>query len=92
MTKQELVQRVHAAAGDGLTLKATGELIDATFDSIVGAMKSDAGKFFMPGFGTFQKKHRAARTGRNPRTGGTIEIAASDTIGFKAAAGLKGNL
>lgn len=91
MTKQELVERVHEAAGDGLTRKATAELIDATFDNIVGSLKGD-GKFFMPNFGTFSKKDRAARTGRNPRTGSEIQIPSSSTIGFKAAAGLKGSL
>ncbi len=91
MTKQELVSRVHEAAGDGLTLKATSDLIDATFDNIVGSVKGD-GKFFMPGFGTFAKKDRAARVGRNPRTGAEIQIAASSTIGFKAASALKGSL
>ena len=91
MTKQELVERVHASAGDGLTRKATTDLIDATFDNIVNSVKAD-GKFFMPSFGTFTKKSRAARTGRNPRTGQEIKIAASNSIGFKAAAGLKGSL
>ncbi|NIW23368.1 MAG: DNA-binding protein HU, partial [Gammaproteobacteria bacterium] len=41
------------------------------------------------GFGTFSVKHRAARSGRNPRTGETIQIAASNVPGFKAGKGLK---
>ena len=41
------------------------------------------------GFGTFSVKHRAARSGRNPRTGDTIEIAASNVPGFKAGKALK---
>ncbi len=91
MTKHELVERVHTSAGDGLTRKATEDLIDSAFSTIVGSLKAD-GKFFMPNFGTFSKKDRAARTGRNPRTGAEIQIKASSTIGFKAAARLKGSL
>ena len=41
------------------------------------------------GFGAFEAKHRKARTGRNPRTGDTIQIPASKTPGFKAGKGLK---
>jgi DNA-binding protein HU-beta len=41
------------------------------------------------GFGTFSVKHRAARTGRNPRTGATINIAASNNPAFKAGKALK---
>ena len=91
MTKQELVEKVHDAAGEGHSRKLTGEVIDATFTSIAKSIMDD-GKFFYPGFGTFTVKERKARTGRNPRTGDEIAIPASKTIGFKVAAGLKGSL
>ena len=44
------------------------------------------------GFGTFNVRHRAARTGRNPQTGATIQIAASKSVGFKAGKALKESL
>ena len=53
---------------------------------------NDDGKVQIVGFGTFTVKTRAARTGRNPRTGDTINIAASKSVGFKAGKALKSNL
>ncbi|MCB9523444.1 MAG: HU family DNA-binding protein [Myxococcales bacterium] len=91
MTKAELIEHVHEVAGEGLSRKLTGEVVDAIFDTLVGSLEGD-GKFAIPGFGTFNKKHRAARTGRNPQSGETIEIAASNTVTFKVGAGLKGDL
>lgn len=91
MTKQELIEAVHAKAGAELTRKATGDVVDAVFSAVANSIRAD-GKFYMPGFGTFQVKTRAARTGRNPRTKQPIEIPATKTVGFKAAAGLKDTL
>ena len=91
MTKQELVDRVHANAGHGLTRKLTGEVVDQIFKSIAQSIQDD-GKFYLPGFGTFQVKERASRTGRNPRTGNEIEIPASKSVTFKAAQALKESL
>ncbi|MCA9557698.1 MAG: HU family DNA-binding protein [Myxococcales bacterium] len=91
MTKQELVEKVHDAAADGHSRRLTAEVIDATFEAITKSIIED-GKFFYPGFGTFTIKERKARTGRNPRTGDEIKIPASKTVGFKVAAGLKGQL
>lgn len=91
MTKQDLIEAVHAKAGGDLTRKATGEVVEAVFAAVAASIKNDA-KFYMPGFGTFQVKERAARTGRNPRTKKPIKIAATKTVGFKAASDLKGAL
>lgn len=91
MTKQELIEAVHAKAGGELTRKATGEVVEAVFDAVKASIKDD-GKFYMPEFGTFQLKERAARTGRNPRTKKPIKIEATKTVGFKAATALKGSL
>ncbi|MCO4773804.1 MAG: HU family DNA-binding protein [Deltaproteobacteria bacterium] len=52
----------------------------------------DDGKVQLVGFGTFSVKERAARTGRNPRTGESIQIAASKNVGFKAGKALKESL
>ena len=55
---------------------------------IAGALKGGK-RVQITGFGTFEAKHRKARQGRNPRTGQTIQIAASNTPGFRAGKGLK---
>ncbi|MCP4917390.1 MAG: HU family DNA-binding protein [Proteobacteria bacterium] len=91
MTKQELVESVHEAAGAGLTRRHTAEVIDATFRAVTKSIQDD-GKFYYPGFGTFNKKHRPARTGRNPRTNDPIDIPASNTVNFKVASALKASL
>ena len=57
-------------------------------EAIVDALKA-GDKVQVVGFGTFEVKERAARTGRNPRTGETLEIAASKNVGFSAAKALK---
>ncbi len=89
MTKAEFIdQIVKTSAEMDLTKKAAGELIEDIFGIMGKAIKKD-GRFSYPGFGTFTMKKRAARKGRNPRTGDPIRIKASKTVGFKAAPGLK---
>ena len=60
----------------------------AALGSVVEAVAA-GDKVALPGFGSFQKSHRAAREGRNPQTGATIQIAASNGVKFSAAAGFK---
>ena len=91
MTKQELVRRVHEKSGTGQSLRATAEAVDAIFDAVIKSILRD-GKFYMPAFGTFVVKDRAARTGRNPQTGEPIQIAARKACTFKAATALKDSL
>jgi DNA-binding protein HU-beta len=92
MTKAELVdQVVKASKSTNLSKKAAGEIVDVIFEEVGKAIKKDA-RFAFPGFGTFSVKKRAARSGRNPRTGETIKIKASKTVGFKPAPGLKKGL
>ena len=67
---------------------AAGRALDATTDTIADALKS-GDQVSLVGFGTFQVKDRAARTGRNPQTGETIQIKASKVPGFKAGKALK---
>ena len=88
MTKQDLVNLIAAGNNWGLSKKATEEVVDAVFDSIRKAIKKDR-RFRYPGFGTFEIRSRKARTGRNPRTGDTIKIKASKTVGFRPAKSLK---
>jgi len=86
MTKKEIVAKAADAAGIS---KAKAEVaINATFDEITGTLKK-GGKVTFVGFGTFSTSYRKARTGRNPRTGATINIAASTVPKFKAGKALK---
>ena len=83
MTKAEFIDQVVKTSEEmDLTKKAAGELIDSIFNIVGRAIKKD-GRFSYPGFGTFTMKKRAARKGRNPRTGTEIRIKASKTVGFK---------
>ena len=86
MNKAELVDAVAGAAN--LSKADAGRAVDAVVDSVTSALKRGE-QVSVVGFGTFSVKHRAARSGRNPRTGETIQIAASNVPGFKAGKGLK---
>ncbi|NRB70733.1 MAG: HU family DNA-binding protein [Xanthomonadales bacterium] len=86
MNKSELIDAV--AAATGLTKADAGRALDATTDAIASALQQ-GNQVSLVGFGTFTVRHRAARTGRNPRTGETIEIKASNNPAFKAGKALK---
>ncbi len=86
MNKAELIEAVSAQAS--LEKSEAARAVDAVFDAITGALKS-GDTVALVGFGTFNVKARAARSGRNPRTGETIEIAATNVPGFKAGKGLR---
>ena len=86
MNKTDLVETVATEAD---VSKATaGRCVDAVFDAITAALKADD-TVNLVGFGSFSTKSRAARTGRNPRTGEPIQIAASRAPGFKPGKALK---
>jgi len=86
MNKTELVAAIADKAG--LSKKDAEAAVKAFIDVVSGAMK-DGDKVQLVGFGTFEVSERSARTGRNPQTGETIEIAASRTPRFKAGKALK---
>ena len=86
MTKAELIANVASEAS--LTKREAEKAVAAVFDSITAAL-AEGDKIQLIGFGTFEVKERAARTGRNPKTGEEIKIAASKTPSFKAGKGLK---
>ena len=86
MNKDQLASVV--ASEVGLSQSDAKAAVDAVFDSIASALKG-GGDVRIVGFGTFSVAHRAATTGRNPRTGETIQIAASKQPKFKAGAPLK---
>ena len=86
MNKTELIAA--AAEKTGLTKKDTEKALNAALEAIADALaKND--KVQVSGFGIFEVKEREARMGRNPRTGETMEIAASRMPAFKASKALK---
>ena len=87
MTKADLIEAM--AKDAGITKVAAGAALDSFFDGIVKTLKKKDGKITLVGFGTFQVRKRAARTGRNPRTGQQIKIKASKNPAFKAGKALK---
>lgn len=89
MTKAEFVGRV--VASGGLSKKDTEAVIEAVFATMSKAVCEEE-RFSYPGFGTFRVKDRAARQGRNPRTGEAMAVEASRTVGFKPAPGLRDSL
>ena len=86
MNKGELIESV-AGASDLSRADAT-RAVDAVLDSVTQTLKG-GGSISLVGFGTFTVKARAARMGRNPRTGEAIQIKASNVPGFKAGKALK---
>lgn len=89
MNKNQLICAV-AAKADCSNEVATA-CYEAMLESIMEAMKAGE-KVMLPGFGNFEVKTRAARTGVNPATGEKIEIAESKVINFKAAKSTKDEL
>ena len=86
MNKNELVDAIAEEAD--LSKASAGRALDAAINAITGALtKQDT--VSLVGFGTFSVKHRAALEGRNPRSGETIQIKASNAPGFKAGKALK---
>ena len=86
MNKGDLIDAV--AAASGLSKPDSTKAVDAVVSSITASLKR-GDQVSLVGFGTFAVKHRAARSGRNPRTGETIQIGASNAPGFKAGKALK---
>ena len=86
MNKAELIDAVAEAAD--ISKASAARAVEAVTDSITTALKKDE-QVSIVGFGTFSVRDRAAREGRNPRTGETIKIAASKVPGFKPGKALK---
>jgi DNA-binding protein HU-beta len=86
MNKTELIDAVAQSAD--LSKASAGRAVDAAIDAITNALKS-GNNVTLVGFGTFSVRDRAARIGRNPRTGEEIQIKASKVPGFKAGKALK---
>lgn len=86
MNKTELISSVAETAG--VSKKDTEQVLNAFFSTVQETLKQND-KVQLPGFGTFEVRERAARTGRNSHTGETIEIAVAKVPAFKPGKGLK---
>jgi len=86
MTKSDIVQKISTDAK--INKAAAGRALLSVVKSIGVAIKG-GGKVSISGLGTFKAKERAARAGRNPRTGETIQIPAKKVVKFRASKALK---
>jgi len=86
VNKTDLVASV--ADATGMSKADAGNAVESVFDAISSAL-SGGGEVRLVGFGTFRVSHRKATQGRNPRTGETIQIMASNQPKFKAGKALK---
>lgn len=89
MNKAELIESLASRAN--LSKADAGRAIDALFngDGLIASALKKGAKVQITGFGTFQVRERAARTGRNPQTGAEIQIAAAKVPAFKPGQVLK---
>ena len=86
MNKSELAKAV--AQSTGMTKSQAAQAVDATFGCISDSLKG-RDRVALAGFGTFLAKTRAAREGRNPRTGEKVQISARTSAAFRPASALK---
>lgn len=89
MTRREIIDLVRAKAY--CTKEGAENAVDALFAEVAVRLKQE-GSATLPGFGSFRVTSRAARTGRNPRTGETLRIGPSKSVRFKPAKALKQSL
>ncbi len=90
MIRSELVQRL-SAENPELRLPEIEALTDCFFDVIIGHL-ADGGRVELRGFGAFSTRARAARAGRNPRTGDLVDVPAKRVPYFKAGKGMRTRL
>ncbi len=86
MNKAEFVDEI--VAKTGWTKREAEAALKAVLDTVTDAVASGE-KVTLPGFGTFDKRERAARTARNPQTGEAVKVKKTSVPGFKAGAGFK---
>ena len=89
MNKAELIATM--AETSGVSKKDTEQVLNAFIATVQKTLKQN-GKVQIPGFGSFEVRERAARSGRNPLTGEAIEISAAKVPAFKAGKGLKDSI
>lgn len=86
MTKSALLNML--AEKSGMTRKDVAKFMDLLMEMAYSETKAN-GEFTIPGIGKLLKKHRAARQGRNPATGATIQIPAKTVVKFRVAKAAK---
>ena len=86
MNKSELIEKI--ASGADISKAAAGRALDSFIAAVTDGLK-EGDKISLVGFGTFEVRERAERTGRNPQTGAPIEIKAAKVPGFKPGKALK---
>jgi DNA-binding protein HU-beta len=91
MNKSELTEAVQKALGKDTSKRAAGDAVEAVLTSIAKGIKKDKAVQLI-GFGTFKVVTRAARMGRNPKTGEAMKIKASKSVKFGPSSALKGSL
>ena len=91
MNKAELIDLIQKNLGGETSKRAAGDALEAVLTSLAKGIKKDQNVQLI-GFGTFKVAKRAARTGRNPKTGEAMKIKASKTVRFIPSSALKGSL
>jgi DNA-binding protein HU-beta len=91
MNKAQLIESIQKTLGGDTTKKHAGEALEAVLDSIAKGVKKDKSVQLI-GFGTFKVSQRAARKGRNPKTGEAMKIKASKSVRFVASSTIKKGL
>jgi len=86
LTKQELIAKI--AESSEISKAQVAKVLDSLIETVTAELSAD-GEVALPGLGKFCTSKRAARTGRNPQTGATINIAAATIPAFKAGKALK---
>lgn len=89
MNKGELIDSIASSTGE--SKRTVGDVLDATLKAIEGSVQKGE-RVSLPGFGTFERRNRSARTARNPRTGEEIQVAARRVPAFKPGATFKENV
>ena len=89
MNRAQVVERVQQKIG--LSKAATERAVLAVLDTIADGLRNE-GNVLLVGFGSFNVRQRKGRTGRNPKTGESMFIPPSKTVGFKPSKALKGSL
>ena len=79
MNKNELIESIASATGE--SKRVVSDVLNATIETIEGAVKK-GDRVSLPGFGTFERRARSARTARNPRTGEEIKVKATKVPAF----------
>ena len=91
MNKAQLIELVQKNLGGETSKRAASDALEAVLTGLAKGIKADSSVQLI-GFGTFKVAKRAARTGRNPKTGAAMKIKASKTVRFVPSSALKGSL